>query len=125
MKRVLIVDDFEQSRAIVKAVVRHPDRQILEAPDGVEALKVMAAHEVDLVLTDGQMPRMDGLELMRRLRDQDPELPVILVSAYGDIAMAVEAVQYRRRELQGQTLDRFVHQRPPPACDLRAGISRR
>ena len=80
MKRVLIVDDFDISRTLVKTVVEHPDRQILEAPDGVEALKVLAEHDVDLVLTDGQMPRMDGFELMQTAGERFPSVPFIVVS---------------------------------------------
>ena len=80
MKRVLIVDDFAESRTLVKTVLQHPDRQILEAPDGVEALKVLAEHDIDLVLTDGQMPRMDGLELMQTASERFPSVRFIVVS---------------------------------------------
>ena len=84
MKRVLVVDDVAEVRMVLKALLESPDLGVLEAEDGEKAIKVLARDQVDLVITDCQMPRMSGLELMRHVRHEFPELPFIVVSSTAD-----------------------------------------
>ena len=84
--RILIVDDNEHNRAIIAARLSTKGYSIAEACDGVEALEAVRGEAPDLILLDVTMPRMDGLEACRRLKD-DASLgfiPVILVTALSD-----------------------------------------
>lgn len=84
MKQVLVVDDVAEVRLVLKALLESPDLGILEAADGEQALQVLSGDDVDLVITDCQMPRMSGLDLMRQVRDNHPSLPFIVVSSTAD-----------------------------------------
>ena len=83
---ILIVDDSATTRAVIKRTLKMAglcDGRIYEAVDGQAALDVLRACSVDLVLTDLNMPRLDGVQLIRRM-DADPELagiPVVVISA--------------------------------------------
>ena len=81
MKQVLVVDDVAAVRLVLKALLESPDLGVLEAGDGEQALRVLSEGDVDLVITDCQMPRMSGLDLMRQVRDDHPSLPFIVVSS--------------------------------------------
>ena len=86
---VLVVDDSAAIRKILQRVLRQTGmaiRAIHEAGDGQEALEVLKAQHVDLVLTDINMPRMDGLSLLAKLQEHKEKLSTIIVSAYGDMA---------------------------------------
>ena len=90
MKRtILIVDDSETSRMIIKkcfTMTGDEDNTFLEAEDGIHALSLMASAPVDLVVTDLNMPRMDGLTLLRKLRTsgRTKNLPVMVISSMGN-----------------------------------------
>lgn len=84
MNRILVVDDNAASRELLRAVLKGPDREILEACHGGQALEVIARDAPDLVLLDIEMPVMDGFGVLRRLRE-DPRfaaLPVVAVTAH-------------------------------------------
>jgi len=93
MTTILVVDDSAVDRRLVGGLLekRFPWR-IEYAADGVEALARMKNLAPDLIVTDLTMPTMDGLELVRSLRVHHPEVPVILMTAYGSEALAVEAL---------------------------------
>ena len=65
----------------------------LLAKDGIEALQLVRAGDPDVLLADLRMPGMDGMELMRKAKDLDPELPVILITGYAEVRGAVEALR--------------------------------
>jgi two-component system response regulator HydG len=67
--------------------------EVGEAEDGKVALTVLAGSKFDLIITDLNMPNMDGIELLRKLREQDPDLPVIVVTASDDVSKAVVAMR--------------------------------
>lgn len=69
MQRILAVDDSPSMRALVKTTLTEAGFDVLSANDGVEALDLARKEPVDLILADINMPRMDGLELVRRVRD--------------------------------------------------------
>ncbi|HYP88076.1 MAG TPA: response regulator [Polyangiaceae bacterium] len=85
MTCVLIVDDEpEQARSLSRVFAKlRPDLTILTARNGRDATRLMQARSVDLVLTDLQMPEMDGFELMSWVREHSPETAVFIMSAYG------------------------------------------
>ena len=82
MKTVLAVDDSASLRQMVRVVLGGVGYQVVEAEDGVDALSKLAGQDLDLVLTDLNMPKMDGLELTRRLRamPQYKFVPVVLLT---------------------------------------------
>ncbi len=90
---VLVVEDHEPLRRLLLRVLEREGHTVLEAGDGKEALEVLADNEVDVVVTDIRMPRMDGMELLREIRRRDQTTQVILITAYGEIPLAVEAMK--------------------------------
>ena len=91
---ILVVDDEEDIRLMLEDILRVHYR-VLKAADGLEALEQIEAHpdEIDLVMTDLRMPRMDGMELAEKIRRDHPRLGVIMITAHGTIATAVEALK--------------------------------
>jgi two-component system, cell cycle sensor histidine kinase and response regulator CckA len=81
-KSVLVVDDEVAVRHFVKAVLVRAGLRVLEAEDGIEALRVLAAGKPDLLLTDIVMPRMGGIALMKAAVEKMPDLPVLLMSGF-------------------------------------------
>jgi two-component system chemotaxis response regulator CheY len=98
MLDVLIVDDSAAIRKILQRVLRQaavPVGTVYEASDGVEALEILKAQTVGLVLSDINMPNMDGLEFLSRVKAQEvwKKLPVVMVSTEGGQAKVLEAVE--------------------------------
>ncbi|GAB4400963.1 MAG: response regulator [Anaerolineales bacterium] len=86
--KILVVDDSATARAFVRAALVRFGLQVVEASSGPEALTVLGAQPVDLVITDVVMPDMDGYELVRRIR-KDPRtsaIPVLVLTSRGDVA---------------------------------------
>lgn len=81
MVRILVVDDDKNSRMLLKAVLEAENYSVSTAENGEEALAVMDVTHVDLVVLDVMMPKMDGLEFTRTLRQSDSNLPILMVSA--------------------------------------------
>ncbi len=93
MDTVLIVDDEKNYPPIIGAVLQEEGYETLSANSGHEALEILEHSDVDLVLTDMKMPGMNGIELLERIKDKDPDLPVIMMTAHGTVEKAVEAMQ--------------------------------
>jgi len=93
MDTVLIVDDEKNYPLIIGEVLQEEGFETLTATSGAEALERLRSAEVDLVLTDMKMPTMDGIELLDHIKTVDPDLPVIMMTAYGTVEKAVEAMQ--------------------------------
>ena len=82
--RILLVDDNGDGLSARKSVLEEIGYQIVTATSGVDALAKFAASGCDLVVTDYKMPVMDGLQLIRQLRQQCPELAIVMISGYSD-----------------------------------------
>lgn len=93
MARILVVDDEAPFRALLRDILEDAGHGVEEARDGTEALAFVERGGIDLVLTDRRMPRVDGLELVRRLRARPSSPPVVVLTAHGTIPEAVEAVR--------------------------------
>ncbi len=93
METILIVDDEKNYPLILSAILEEEGYETLTANSGREALEKLNNSDVDLVLTDMKMPSMDGIELLEKIKRIDPELPVIMMTAYGTVEKAVEAMQ--------------------------------
>ncbi|MEA2624743.1 MAG: hypothetical protein QOD06_788 [Candidatus Binatota bacterium] len=93
MKKVLVVDDEQRMRRVLEILVGKIGLDSHAAENGERALEAFRKEHIDLVLTDLRMAMMDGLEFLRRLRAIDPEVPVIVLTAFGTISTAVEAMK--------------------------------
>lgn len=94
MAHILVVDDSFVDRRLAQGLIRRePNWTVSTAANGHEALEHIEADSPDLVLTDLQMPDMDGLELVRRITADHPLIPVILMTGAGSETVAVEALQ--------------------------------
>jgi two-component system cell cycle sensor histidine kinase/response regulator CckA len=87
---VLVVDDETAVRRFAVRVLQREGYEVLEAADGLEALEMLRAGKVtvDLIVSDIVMPRMNGVELMQAVAESDPEIPVVLMSAYATAALS-------------------------------------
>jgi two-component system response regulator HydG len=91
--RILVVDDEASARGGLEKLLKQSGYDVATAGDGEEALAVAAERAPDVVVTDLKMPKMDGMTLLGKLRQQDAELPVIVTTAFGDVTSAVEAMR--------------------------------
>jgi two-component system response regulator AtoC len=93
LRRVLVVDDEESMRHILTHLLSSAGFDVRAAPDGAAALLEVETSEPDVVLTDINMPGVSGMDLLVRLREKSPDVLVIMMSAYGTIDVAIEAMK--------------------------------
>lgn len=94
MPQVLVVDDSALDRVLVQGLLKKDPRlKVREAKSGVEALSAMSEAQPDIVVTDLQMPEMDGLQLVTAVRLRYPRVPVVLITAHGSEELAVRALE--------------------------------
>ena len=93
MEKILIVDDEKDIQWMLSNLLKEEKYEPITAGNAKEALKVVNKTSPDLMLLDLKLPDMDGVEVLNRLKDIDRNLPVIMMSAYGDIASAVKAMK--------------------------------
>ncbi|WP_456480744.1 response regulator [Nautilia sp.] len=97
MGKILVVDDSStMRRIIVNTLSRLGFKETLQAADGVEAWEVYNTHknEIDAIITDWNMPNMNGLELVKKIREVDPKIPIIMVTTEGgkkEVIIALKA----------------------------------
>lgn len=92
-KHVLIVDDEPNLRKVLSAQLSRSGFVVHQAADGHQALDVMAAEPIDVVIADLRMPAMDGLTLLKQLTQDYPKVPAIMITAHGTVDTAVEALK--------------------------------
>ena len=90
---LLVVDDEPKILQVVGGILQDEGFEVLTAPDGEAALKIVPEESPDLVLLDIALPGMDGLEVLQELKRRYPLLPVIMISAYGTVENAVKATR--------------------------------
>jgi two-component system, NtrC family, response regulator AtoC len=92
-KQVLIVDDEPNLRKILAAQLSRDGYDVLLAEDGEQGLALLREHHIDLVVTDLKMPKVDGMTLLREALAEQPELPIVMITAHGTVDTAVEALK--------------------------------
>lgn len=93
MARMLIVDDQDMMRDSLAAILAREGHEVIAASDGQSALARLANSRIDLVISDMKMPKMGGLELLAEIKKTKPEMPVLLMTAYGTVQNAVDAMK--------------------------------
>ncbi len=93
METILVVDDEKNYLLVLKELLVDEGYEVLTAQSGANALAILSETELDLVVTDMKMPGMSGLELLERLKLKDPQLPVVMMTAFGTVEKAVEAMK--------------------------------
>ena len=91
--RILVVDDEPSARHGLEKLLRQEGFLVRAEADGAAALATVDEFRPDVVVTDLRMPRMDGMELLQRLRSQDRDLPILVATAYGEVQSAVAAMR--------------------------------
>ncbi|WP_419811815.1 sigma-54-dependent transcriptional regulator [Bacterioplanoides sp.] len=91
--RILVVEDDPRLREAIVDTLMLKGHEVFEAPNGIEGIAIVRSHALDLVLSDINMPGMDGLELLDNVKQAHPWLPMVLMTAYGDVGQAVKAMQ--------------------------------
>lgn len=91
--RILVVDDEATQRELVCGFLKKQGYEVFAAPNGERALELFRQEPVELILTDQRMPNLSGLELLKAARAVNPETHVIVMTAYGNIESAVEAMK--------------------------------
>jgi len=90
---IVVADDEAVQRETVASVLREQGHTVHEAGGGERVLELVAAHTVDLVITDLRMPDLSGLDVVRRVKERQPDVAVVVVTAYGSVEGAVEAMR--------------------------------
>jgi len=93
MRRLLVVDDDYSMRSVLQEALNRNGYDVLSAKDGKAALKTLANNPVELIITDLKMPRMNGIELMEHIVKDHPETGFLIITAYGSVETAVDAMQ--------------------------------
>jgi two-component system, NtrC family, response regulator len=93
MYSILVVDDEPNYLIVLSELLRDEGFEVFTAPDGKEGLVVVQEVDLDLVITDMQMPGMDGLQFLDKIKEKNSHLPVIMITAYAEVEKAVAAMQ--------------------------------
>jgi two-component system nitrogen regulation response regulator NtrX len=91
--RVLVVDDEDAVRSSLKMIFEYEGYEVLLAANGPVGLKMAEQESPDLVLLDIKMPQMDGLEVLKRIKEREGAPPVVILSGHGTVKTAVDAVK--------------------------------
>ena len=91
--RILITDDDPSIRQTMEAIVRQAGMRSIAVATGEEALKCVQTSAVDVMLLDVQLPGINGLEVLKQVRDKQPDIGVIMLSVIKEIPIAVQAIQ--------------------------------
>ncbi|UCF94922.1 MAG: response regulator, partial [Desulfobacterales bacterium] len=92
--KLLLADDEEGIRKVLGIALADSGYEVLTAEDGVEALRIFRQFKPSIVLTDIKMPGMDGIELLRKIKQEDPDTEVIMITGHGDMDLAIKSLKY-------------------------------
>lgn len=93
MYSILIVDDEPNYLIVLSELLKDEGFEVFTAADGLSGLKLVEDVDLDLVITDMQMPGMNGLELLRKVKEKNRDLPVVVITAFAEVDKAVQAMQ--------------------------------
>ena len=110
---VLIIDDEEPTLEMFSLMLEAYGYKVLSARDGEEGLEIFGARRPDIVLTDIKMPGLDGIEVLRRIKERDPRAEVIVITGHGDMDLAIralnlDATDFINKPIQRQALSQAL-----------------
>ncbi|SFC71112.1 DNA-binding transcriptional response regulator, NtrC family, contains REC, AAA-type ATPase, and a Fis-type DNA-binding domains [Parapedobacter composti] len=91
MTKILIIDDERAIRSTLREILEYEDYKVVDADNGIDGLEIIKKEDIDLVLCDIKMSKMDGMEVLTEALTIKPDLPFIMISGHGTIETAVEA----------------------------------
>jgi two-component system, NtrC family, nitrogen regulation response regulator NtrX len=93
MAKILIIDDEPAIRKALKEILEYESFEVTEVEDGPTALKVVEKENFDIIFCDIKMPRMDGIEVLTKLKEKGVEAPVVIITGHGSVETAVDALK--------------------------------
>jgi signal transduction histidine kinase len=102
---ILVVDDEAAGRSALARLLEEDGYTVDSAEDGASALRIAGEHPPDVVITDLKMPGMDGIELLARLKELNSELPIIVMTSFGDVGSAVAAMRAGAEDYLSKPID--------------------
>ncbi|MCX5908029.1 MAG: sigma-54 dependent transcriptional regulator [Deltaproteobacteria bacterium] len=105
--KILVVDDEKHFCTILSTLLKKEGFRVLTAMDGETALRTLRVESPDVMLTDLKMPGMNGIELLKKAKELDPDLPVVMVTAFADIPGAVNAIKVGAHDYLGKPFDNY------------------
>lgn len=114
MNKILVVDDELNMRLVLSAMLKKEGFEVATASDGLNALEILKEEDCAVVITDLKMPNLDGMELLSRVVKHYPSTPVIIITAHGTIATAVDALKrgafdYITKPFEQEELKNVIH----------------
>lgn len=106
---IMVVDDDPIFRCVIRNYLEAVGHTVIEANDGLEALRLLASTEPDLVLCDLSMPLLNGMEFAQEVSVAYPSLPIIVISATGDMADVAKALRFGVKDFLTKPIDNFKH----------------
>lgn len=103
---ILLVDDDAAITTVLGSLLKQEGLSVVTAASGAEALALLEKQPVDLVITDQRMPGLDGMGLLRRVAQASPDVPVVVLSAHGTVALAVDAMKAGAADFLTKPFDR-------------------
>lgn len=114
MKRILVVDDEENARIALSKILTHEGYDVASASNGYEALNYLRGKDVELIITDINMPEMNGMAFLRELSRSHPASNVIMITAYGEVESYIEAMnlgafEYINKPVKFDELNKIIN----------------
>lgn len=105
MPKILVIDDESSIRNTLQDILEYEKYEVVLAEDGQDALEQMGNGPYDVILCDVKMPKMDGIELLEKIREQDNDVAIVMISGHGTIDTAVEAIKKGAYDFISKPLD--------------------
>jgi len=91
--KILVADDDEIARDVIRSLLSKEEYPVVTAKDGLEAIRVLRLEGINLVITDLRMPGADGIEVLKYAVRKNPDIAVVIITAYGTLDTAIEAIK--------------------------------
>ena len=104
--RILFIDDDKAGREVALFNLRRSGFKVTAASDGQEGISLFSPEMFDVVITDVKMPGLSGIEVLQRIKKQSPEIPVLVITAFGNVETAVEAMKHGAYDFIGKPFQR-------------------
>jgi len=104
-RTILLVDDEAGIRNVLSITLTHTGYTVVTAPDGETAMHLYKKHTPDIVVTDIKMPGIDGIELLKLIKEENPETEVIMITGHGDMGLAVQSLKYEAADFITKPID--------------------